>query len=124
MKGRQLERLLMHLTIGKVLREHVAILNMVPGMMRVVQKYDKLIEKILEHAEKQAKPLKHYTAAKNEMRERLVRHACYVSNLAYCYGADINCHITMGKFALSYSRLRKTWANDTLAYCRNIYKDI
>ena len=124
MKGRQSKRLLSYLETGLVCRENISIIGMMPGMMRCVQQYDKLLLNVLENMYKQAEPTKHYAVEKINVRVKLVNHVVKLCNMACGYAAEINSYEVLSLFNHSYSSVFRRYDNAVITLCKIIYSNL
>jgi hypothetical protein len=122
MKGREKRQLMGLLETGRLCRENISIISLLPGMLRSVKKYDQVLLDLLESMFGQKETITHHAQEKLEARKKLAEHADYLSSLGYAYAYSIQSHLLMAQFNCNYSSVFRSRDTDVVPVCMHLYE--
>jgi hypothetical protein len=117
MTARQIQKLNSYLSISLTCREHIAIVAMIPAMMRNVKEYDLLLSAILKYAEKQAVPITHHARQKLLLKIQIAKILSLFANIVRSYAMEGNKGVVLYDYKYTYSEFCRMKQTDFLFKC-------
>ncbi|MEO5571288.1 MAG: hypothetical protein ABIT08_00395 [Bacteroidia bacterium] len=122
MKARQIQKINSYLTLIQICRENIAIIAMIPAMMRCLKQFDALLKEILLAAEKQALPTKHHADKKLENRIAMTEFAAELASVIRAYALTIPRLDIAAPFDFCQSDLTRVRQYNCLFRCMYVHK--
>ena len=105
MNARQLKKFNMMLTVLHVCKDNIAIISMVPAMVKALDEFDNSIKEIVELLIWQQKPITVHAKMKKEVRHQLAEHLCKLMPLARSYASIYKNPVLYHQMDYTYSDL-------------------
>lgn len=117
MTARQVQKLNSYLSISLTCREHIAIIAMIPAMLRNVKEYDLLLSAILKYAEKQAVPITHHARQKLLLKIQIAKILSLFANIVRSYAMEGDKGVVLYNYKYTYSEFCRMKQSDFLFNC-------
>jgi hypothetical protein len=122
MKARQIQKINSYLALIQVCRENIAIIAMIPAMMRCLKQFDELLKEILLAAENQALPTKHHADLKLKNRIAMSEYTAELASVIRAYALTIPRLDIAKTFEFCQSDLIRMRQQNCLFSCMYVHK--